>query len=112
MVQILDLQDGTLQLCRAGPLERSRHAGSRQRRHDEHGISRALQPVGMLAAPLMAGNDLRSMTPEIRDILTNKEVIAVDQDPLGRQGPPGEAEWRSGSMGASAGRMVRAQWFV
>jgi alpha-galactosidase len=26
------------------------------------------------------------MTPEIRDILTNKEVIAVDQDPLGRQG--------------------------
>jgi alpha-galactosidase len=40
----------------------------------------------ILAAPLMAGNDLRSMTPEIRDILTNKEVVAVDQDPLGRQG--------------------------
>jgi alpha-galactosidase len=40
----------------------------------------------MLAAPLMAGNDIRSMTPEIRDILTNREVIAVDQDPLGRQG--------------------------
>jgi alpha-galactosidase len=40
----------------------------------------------MLAAPLMAGNDLASMTPEIRDILTNKEVIAVDQDRLGRQG--------------------------
>ena len=30
----------------------------------------------------MAGNDIRSMTPEITDILTNKEVIAVDQDPL------------------------------
>ena len=30
----------------------------------------------------MAGNDIRSMTPEIRDILTNKDVIAVDQDPL------------------------------
>jgi alpha-galactosidase len=41
---------------------------------------------GLLAAPLMAGNDLRSMTPEIRDVLTNKEVIAVNQDPLGRQG--------------------------
>jgi alpha-galactosidase len=41
---------------------------------------------GLLAAPLMAGNDLRSMTPETRDILTNKEVIAVNQDPLGRQG--------------------------
>jgi alpha-galactosidase len=35
----------------------------------------------LLSAPLMAGNDIRSMTPEIRDILTNKEVIAVDQDP-------------------------------
>jgi alpha-galactosidase len=40
----------------------------------------------LLAAPLMAGNDLRSMSDEIRDILTNKDVIAVDQDPLGRQG--------------------------
>ena len=37
----------------------------------------------MLAAPLMAGNDLRDMRPEIRDILTNKEVIAIDQDVLG-----------------------------
>jgi alpha-galactosidase len=40
----------------------------------------------MLAAPLIAGNDLRSMSAEIREILTNREVIAVDQDPLGRQG--------------------------
>jgi alpha-galactosidase len=40
----------------------------------------------MLAAPLMAGNDLDHMTPEIRDILTNKEVIAVDQDSLGVEG--------------------------
>ncbi|KAF0094840.1 MAG: alpha-galactosidase [Puniceicoccaceae bacterium 5H] len=40
----------------------------------------------MLAAPLMAGNDLREMTPEILQILTNKEAIAVDQDPLGKQG--------------------------
>jgi alpha-galactosidase len=39
-----------------------------------------------MAAPLMAGNDIRSMSSETRDILTNKEVIAVDQDPLGRQG--------------------------
>src|SRR6266850_3440529 len=31
----------------------------------------------MLAAPLIAGNDLRSMTPEIKTILTNKEIIAV-----------------------------------
>ena len=40
----------------------------------------------MLAAPLIAGNDLRNMRPEIHDILTNKEVIAVDQDALGREG--------------------------
>jgi alpha-galactosidase len=39
----------------------------------------------MLAAPLLAGNDLRTMTPEILAILTNREVIAVDQDSLGRQ---------------------------
>ena len=40
----------------------------------------------LLAAPLMAGNDLRSMSSETRDILINKEVIAIDQDPLGVQG--------------------------
>jgi alpha-galactosidase len=40
----------------------------------------------MLAAPLMAGNDLKNMSPEIRDILTNKEVIAIDQDSLGKEG--------------------------
>jgi alpha-galactosidase len=40
----------------------------------------------MLAAPLIAGNDLRNMRPEIHDILTNKEVIAVNQDPLGSEG--------------------------
>ncbi len=40
----------------------------------------------MLAAPLIAGNDLRTMPPEVREILTNKEVIAVDQDALGHQG--------------------------
>ena len=37
----------------------------------------------MLAAPLMAGNDLRKMNEETRTILTNKEVIAIDQDALG-----------------------------
>ena len=40
----------------------------------------------LLAAPLLAGNDLREVTPGILEILTNKEVIAVDQDALGRQG--------------------------
>lgn len=40
----------------------------------------------MLAAPLMAGNDLRHMSESTLEILTNKEVIAVDQDPIGIQG--------------------------
>jgi alpha-galactosidase len=40
----------------------------------------------LLAAPLITGNDLRNMTPETKEILTNREVIAVDQDPLGKQG--------------------------
>jgi alpha-galactosidase len=39
----------------------------------------------MLAAPLLAGNDLPNMTPEIKSILTNPDVIAIDQDPLGSQ---------------------------
>ena len=42
----------------------------------------------LLAAPLIAGNDLRNMTPETKEILTNKEVIAVDQDMLGKAGYP------------------------
>ncbi len=40
----------------------------------------------MLAAPLLAGNDLPNMKPEIKAILTNRDVIAIDQDRLGRQG--------------------------
>jgi alpha-galactosidase len=34
----------------------------------------------MLAAPLLAGNDIRSMTESTRDMLTNRDVIAIDQD--------------------------------
>jgi len=37
----------------------------------------------MLAAPLIAGNDMRKMDGQTRDVLTNKEVIALDQDSLG-----------------------------
>jgi alpha-galactosidase len=40
----------------------------------------------MLAAPLLAGNDLRSVPPGILEILTNREVIAIDQDKDGVQG--------------------------
>lgn len=40
----------------------------------------------MMAAPLIAGNDIRKMTKETQAILTDKEVIAIDQDVLGIQG--------------------------
>jgi len=38
----------------------------------------------MLAAPLLAGDNLTKLTLEITSILTNREVIAIDQDPLGK----------------------------
>jgi alpha-galactosidase len=40
----------------------------------------------MLAAPLIAGNDLRHMSDATKNILENKAVIAVDQDPAGKEG--------------------------
>jgi alpha-galactosidase len=52
--------------------------------HDEYTTHMSLWVL--LAAPLLAGNDLSKMTPETLDLLTNKEVIAVDQDAKGVQG--------------------------
>lgn len=40
----------------------------------------------MLSAPLLAGNDLTKMDATTIELLTNREVIAIDQDPLGKQG--------------------------
>jgi len=40
----------------------------------------------LFSAPLLAGNDLGNMSPEIKEILMNKEVIAIDQDAMGVQG--------------------------
>jgi alpha-galactosidase len=40
----------------------------------------------ILAAPLLAGNDLSKMTPQTKELLMNREVIAVDQDKLGKEG--------------------------
>jgi len=39
----------------------------------------------MFSAPLLAGNDISNMTADTKEILLNKEVIAIDQDPLGHQ---------------------------
>jgi alpha-galactosidase len=86
VVQILDLEDGIESY--AGPghwndpdMLEVGNGGMNNTEYRAHFSMWAL-----LAAPLMAGNDIRDMTPEIRDILTNKEVIAIDQDPAGLQG--------------------------
>ena len=42
----------------------------------------------IMAAPLLIGSDLRQATPQTMEILLNRDVIAVDQDPLGVQGRP------------------------
>ena len=53
----------------------------------------------MMAAPLMAGNDLGAMSDDTRKILTNPDVIAVDQDSAGiqgtlvQEGPPAVQVW-------------------
>jgi alpha-galactosidase len=49
----------------------------------------------MLAAPLIAGNDLSAMSADTRRILTNADVIAVDQDPLGQQA---RRIWKQGEL--------------
>ncbi len=40
----------------------------------------------MFSAPLLAGNDIEHMSADTKEILLNKEVIAIDQDTLGQQG--------------------------
>jgi alpha-galactosidase len=85
MLDILDLQDGLDSF--AGPghwndpdmLE----VGNGGMTTEEYRAHFSLWSI--LAAPLIAGNDLRDMKPEIHDILTNKEVIAVNQDALGSE---------------------------
>ncbi len=49
----------------------------------------------LLAAPLLAGNDLSKMTPENKALLTNRDAIAIDQDPLGKQA---ERVWQRGDF--------------
>ena len=86
VVQILDLQDGLESY--AGPghwndpdMLEVGNGGMNNTEYRAH-----FSMWCLLAAPLMAGNDIRSMSPEIRDILTNKEVIAIDQDAAGIEG--------------------------
>ncbi len=49
----------------------------------------------LLAAPLLAGNDLSKMSDQDKAILMNKEAIAIDQDALGKQA---ERVWQRGDI--------------
>jgi len=67
----------------------------------------------MLAAPLLAGHDVRTMNDATKEILCNREVIAIDQDKLGKQGvrvrQDGEQEvWKKDlSQGVAVGLFNR-----
>lgn len=52
----------------------------------------------MLAAPLIAGNDVRNMSETTRGILTNQHAIAVNQDPLGKQATVVQSEGSNGTQ--------------
>jgi alpha-galactosidase len=63
----------------------------------------------LLAAPLLAGNDLRTMTEETKSILMNTEVIAIDQDPEAR---PVKKISEQGSLVVAARRLMHQTWAV
>jgi alpha-galactosidase len=62
-------------------------------KRDEYRTHMALW--ALLAAPLLAGNDLRTMSPETKALLTNSDVLAVDQDKKGIQG---HRVWEEGPL--------------
>ena len=75
--------------------------------NDEYKTHMSLWAI--LAAPLLAGNDLRSMSPEILAILTNRDVIAVNQDKLGKQG---QRAWQSGEQEVWTRQLAAGGWAV
>jgi alpha-galactosidase len=86
VVHILDLQDGLASYAGPGRWndQDMLEVGNGGMTTTEYRSHFSLWCI--LAAPLIAGNDLRSMSREVAEILTNREVIAIDQDPLGMQG--------------------------
>ena len=67
--------------------------GNRGMTGDEYRTHMSLWSI--LAAPLLAGNDLTHMSEETKSILMSREVIAIDQDPLGKQG---DRVWAVGGL--------------
>jgi alpha-galactosidase len=84
VLQILDMQDGLR--AHAGP----GHWNDPDMLEVGNGMPLAEDRAhftawAMLAAPLIAGNDVRSMSKQTAAVLTNREVIALNQDALGVQ---------------------------
>lgn len=52
--------------------------------HDQQQTQMALWAI--MAAPLLMSNDLRNICPKAKELLQNKQIIAISQDPLGKQG--------------------------
>ncbi len=85
VVQILDMQNGLRKYAGPG------HWNDPDMLEVGNGLSDSENRAHfsmwcMLAAPLIAGNDIMHMTPETKKVLENKSVIAVDQDSLGIEG--------------------------
>src|SRR2546429_7910728 len=66
---------------------------------DEYRTQMSLWSI--LAAPLLAGNDLRGMSPVVFEILTNREVIAVNQDKRGKKSRGGGGVGEKGVWGGA-----------
>jgi alpha-galactosidase len=87
VLQVLDLRDNNVLRKVAGP----GHWNDPDMMEVGNGMTLAEDRAhfsmwSMLSAPLIAGNDIRNMSKDVRDILTNEEVIAINQDPKGVQG--------------------------
>lgn len=52
--------------------------------HDQQESQMALWAI--MAAPLLMSNDLRDICPRSKALLQNRHIIAINQDPLGKQG--------------------------
>jgi alpha-galactosidase len=86
VVQVLDLLNGTESYAGPGHFNDPDmlEVGNGKLTPDENRAHFAMWAI--LSAPLIAGNDLRSMDADTKTVLTDKEVLAIDQDPLGKQG--------------------------
>jgi alpha-galactosidase len=86
VTQILDLMDGLESYSGPGHWNDPDmlEVGNGGMTKDEYRAHFSMWAI--FSAPLLAGNDISNMTPETKEILLNKEVIAIDQDSLGQQG--------------------------